>query len=54
MIFEGPGKRFELTLDGYEFPELVDEMHDANWLEVTVNVELPDGSYTASSPCFLT
>jgi hypothetical protein len=54
MLFEEPGKRFELTLTGYQFPEFVDEEDDANWLDVRINVDLPEGSYAASSPCLLT
>jgi hypothetical protein len=54
MLLHAPGTRFELTLSGYQFPDLVDEKHDANWLIVTMQVEVPEGTYTASSPCLLT
>jgi hypothetical protein len=54
MIFKEPGKRFELALVGYRFPELAEDEHDSNWLNVTIRVVLPEGSFSATAPCLLT
>lgn len=54
MILEDADKYFELTLAGYQFPEMTDDEHDANWLEVRIAVRTREGSYTRTDPCYLT
>lgn len=54
MQLAEPGKRFQLTLSGYEFPAIVDQKHDSNWLNITVDIQVPEGSYQVTRPCLLT
>lgn len=48
------GESFILWVDGYEFPELENEPYDANWLNIGIEVQLKQGSWTAIDPCILT
>ncbi|NIR48477.1 hypothetical protein GWO43_08660, partial [candidate division KSB1 bacterium] len=49
------GSSFKLTIVGYEFPELAEAEYDSNWLQVQVDVELPNGrSWSVTHPCLLT
>ena len=55
VLLEGPGgARLELSLVGYQFPEIEDDRWDANWLVVRIAaIDDPD-SWTAEDPCLLT
>lgn len=39
MKLTGPGKFFELRILGYEFPNIVDERYDSDWLIIKGHVE---------------
>lgn len=39
---------------GYQFPELIDEPYDADWLDVRVHVTHPSGVFSRIKPCLLT
>ncbi|HVQ58821.1 MAG TPA: hypothetical protein VMS60_07935 [Solirubrobacterales bacterium] len=55
MLFVGRnGTRFELTVAGYQFPDLPDEGLDSNWLEINTDVVSPQGSWTCTDPTLLT
>ncbi len=45
---------FELTILGYEFPELEKEEYDSNWLVISIRVKKSEGSWEAKHPCLLT
>ncbi len=45
---------FEFRVVGYQFPEIVDEDYDANWLLISIAVRSPAGSWTKTDPCLLT
>lgn len=54
MHLAGPDGSFDLTILGYQFPELAAESYDSNWLRVRAAVRHPRGSWTAHDPCLLT
>jgi hypothetical protein len=55
MLFVGTnGARFELTVVGYQFPDLHDEGLDSNWLEIEIEVVSPRGSWSCTDPTLLT
>ncbi len=55
MILEGTnGRRLELTLVAYEFPEIEDDRWDSNWLVVRISAADDTDSWTAEDPCLLT
>jgi hypothetical protein len=45
---------FELTILGYQFPELDQALYDSNWLMVQVKVIHPQGTWQATDPALLT
>jgi len=47
------GTAFELTILGYQFPELASEQYDSNWLVIRIHVDHPSGSWEARDPCLL-
>lgn len=55
MLFVGRnGTRFELTVVGYQYPELADDGLDSNWLEIQIDVESHRGSWSCIDPTLLT
>ena len=54
MKLTGPNGSFDLSLLGYQFPNLTAEPYDSNWLQVRVAVDHPRGLWTATDPCLLT
>jgi len=48
------GTSFELSVMGYQFPELANEDYDSNWLLISISVSHPKGSWTATDPSLLT
>jgi len=55
MVLTGPGKLFELKIDGYEFPDILGDYHDSNWLLIAVRVESRlIGNWRFYEPCLLT
>jgi len=45
---------FTLSIEGYQYPHLETEPYDSNWLNVRIDVEHPDGAWTAIDPALLT
>jgi hypothetical protein len=45
---------FELRLLGYQFPEILHDVYDSNWLLANIRVNAPTGSWSATDPCLLT
>jgi hypothetical protein len=45
---------FELQVVGYQFPHLEREPYDADWLNIRIDVSLPQGSWTSLDPSLLT
>lgn len=39
---------------GYQFPRLENEPYDSDWLNITIRVKHPRGSWTATDPSLLT
>jgi hypothetical protein len=54
MRLVGSEGSLELTLVGYQYPQLATAPYDSNWLNVEVRVQHPRGSWTAQDPCLLT
>jgi hypothetical protein len=55
MKLTGPDNTsFELLIDGYQFPLILDQYWDSNWLEVKIDVTMPEGSWEKIDPCLLT
>ena len=55
VILEGTnGRRFELTLVGYEFPDEQDDEWDANWLVVRISAADDPDAWTAEEARLLT
>src|ERR1044071_2081557 len=48
------GSYFEMSVVGYEFPELDHEDYDSNWLMTRIDVKHPLGSWSAIDPSLLT
>lgn len=44
----------ELSVDGYQFPDIADDCWDSNWLMVSGRVRHPHGSWTFTDPCLTT
>jgi hypothetical protein len=56
MLLKSPEthSEFELTIVGYQFPKIENEMYDSNWLMISIKVTVPRGSWTATHPSLLT
>lgn len=55
MKFSGPdGARLEVTVLGYQFPEMATEPYDSNWLNIHIVVNGPLGAWKATAPALLT
>ena len=52
-IHGADGSAFQLKVVGYQFPQVVDDGWDSNWLRIYMSVTLPQGSWSVSDP-FLT
>jgi hypothetical protein len=48
------GNRFELTITGYQFPKIVDDEWDSNWLNVRIDVESERGNWSSTDPSLST
>ncbi|MCK8514986.1 hypothetical protein M0534_01395 [Methylonatrum kenyense] len=52
MQLENPeGERLDLTISGYQFPDLRTDYWDANWLLVSIDVAHPRGEWRIHEPC---
>jgi len=47
------GDRFALDVVGYQFPD-IDGGVDGNWLNIRIDVTIPQGSWSATEPALLT
>lgn len=48
------GERVEFKILGYQFPDLLNEVYDSNWLMIQVAVDHQRGYWKASDPALLT
>ena len=49
------GHMFELNVRGYQFPEKgASDVHDAEWLKLTVGASNGESSWSNTAPCLLT
>lgn len=53
MLLRGEDYELELKVAGYQFPRH-HEPYDADWLNISVRVRHPRGSWSATDPCMLT
>ena len=53
-LTENENTEFELEIVGYQFPDLENEPYDSDWLNITIRVKHPHGSWTATDPSLLT
>ena len=53
-LVENKSSELKLDLTGYQFPEAENEPYDADWLNVTIRVKHPRGSWTTTDPSLLT
>lgn len=54
MLLKNENSRFEMTVIGYQFPEILDEEYDSNWLIIEIRASSLEGSWSISNPCMLT
>lgn len=54
MKLTGASTAFELRIVGYEFPEIIGEKYDSNWLLIEGHVTHAAGSWVFCHPCMLT
>ena len=55
MLLKGTdGSEIEIHLTRYQFPEIMDEKWDANWLMISLRVQSPQGSWHTEDPALLT
>ena len=55
MVFKGINNQsIELNIINYQYPDLIDEPHDRNWLIVNVKVRSNFGDWEATDPALLT
>ena len=48
------GTLFEMSVAGYQFPDVEDEEYDSNWLLISVHVVQSKGGWASTGPCLLT
>lgn len=53
-LFGKSGLGFELSILGYQFPHLMIEEYDSNWLNIRVDVVHPGVSWNATDAAMLT
>jgi len=53
-LSENENTEFELEIAGYQFPDLESEPYDSDWLNITIRVKHPRGSWTTTDPSLLT
>ena len=53
-LSEDENTEFELKIIGYQFPRLENEPYDSDWLNITICVKHPRGSWTATDPSLMT
>ena len=53
-LIENESTEFELEIVGYQFPDLEGEPYDSDWLNITIRVRHPRGSWTKTDPSLMT
>lgn len=53
-LSENENTEFILEIAGYQFPDLEGEPYDSDWLNITIRVKHPRGSWTATDPSLMT
>jgi hypothetical protein len=48
------GSRFELTILGYQFPVIVEDEWDSNWLNIRIHAQTERGGWNATDPSLTT
>jgi hypothetical protein len=55
VLFVGQnGPRFELTILGYQFPAIVNDEWDSNWLTIRIHAQTDRGGWSATDPSLTT
>jgi hypothetical protein len=54
LLASDNGSRFELTVLGYQFPAIVDDEWDSNWLNIRIHAQTERGGWSATDPSLLT
>jgi hypothetical protein len=54
MIFSSAEASFQLEAMGYQFPAILNDPYDSNWLVIRIEVEHPKGRWETQTPCLLT
>ncbi len=54
LLKSADGSEFELSIEGYEFPEIVDHEWDSNWLRVRIRLKNRESEAQTTDPCLLT
>jgi hypothetical protein len=54
MMFSSAEASFQLEVMGYQFPAILNDPYDSNWLVIRIEVEHPKGHWEAQAPCLLT
>ena len=53
-IFKGPAGSLSISVERYQFPEIINDEWDSNWLIIAGNAELDGKSWTFRDPCLTT
>jgi len=53
-IFEGPTGALHLEVEGYQFPDVLNDEWDSNWLIITADAVLDGKSWRFRDPCLTT
>lgn len=51
VIFEGPMGELRLGVEGYQFPDILDDEWDSNWLIITGDAVLDGKPWSFRDPC---
>jgi hypothetical protein len=54
LLARKSGGRFELAILGYQFPAIVDDEWDSNWLNIRIHVQMEPGAWSATDPSLTT
>lgn len=54
MLFQNGSFFLKLEVMGYEFPDLIDQAWDSDWLNIKLKIGSPFGNWEAVEPCMTT
>jgi hypothetical protein len=54
LLADKNGSRFELTILGYQYPAIVDDEWDSNWLNIRIHAQTERGGWSATDPSLTT